>query len=125
MGPVRRREDVDPRQLPHGFRSISTFLPGLEIFPKSAGPRGLPSTTRTTGVRRPAAELPALAPPNAKPSSLTQPAAFSTKSQSVIDPNMKMHRLVRVRPNSTAQIGPHNGHVEDRYRAGPALFGDH
>src|SRR5262249_26301905 len=33
--------------------------------------------------------LPALNPPSVKPSSLTQPDAFSSSSQSVVDPNMK------------------------------------
>ena len=38
------------------------------------------------------ANLPALAPPNVSPSSLTQPAAFQAASNTVIDPNLKTPR---------------------------------
>jgi len=71
------------------FDRISTFLLASQIFPNLPGRAIAVNNTdygQSGGRLR---NLPALAPPNVKPSSLTQPAAFSTSAQSVIDPNMK------------------------------------
>jgi len=66
MGPVRRREDVDPRQLRMAsIGSARSCWP--RKFPESAGPRACRQQHGLRAVRRPAAEPPALAPPNAKP----------------------------------------------------------
>ena len=71
------------------FDRISTFLLASQVYPNLPGRTIAVNNTdfgQSGGRLR---NLPALAPPTVKPSDLTQPAAFSTAGQAVIDPNMK------------------------------------
>jgi hypothetical protein len=68
--------------------------------------------------------LPALNPPTAKPSSLTQPAAFSSASNTVVDPNLKTPRTHQWALNIQREIAP-NTIVDIAYigRRGTHLLG--
>jgi len=71
------------------FDRINDFVVASTILPNLPGAAfaAIDTTFGQNGGRL--AGLPALNPPSAKPSALTQPAAFSSASNTVIDPNLK------------------------------------
>ena len=71
------------------FDRINDFVVASTILPNLPGAAFAAIDTSFGQGGGRLASLPALNPPTAKPSSLTQPAAFSSASNTVIDPNLK------------------------------------
>ena len=88
VGSVRQGQDLGPRQLPHRLRpaahvrALHDFqtLPGITL--------GVTNTTFGQNGGR-LANLPKITPPNVAPGSLAQPAAYSTNTVTVVDPNLE------------------------------------
>src|SRR5436305_1596085 len=71
------------------FDRINDFVVASTILPNLPGAAFAAINTDFGQSGGRLASLPALSPPTAKPASLTQPAAFSSASNTVIDPNLK------------------------------------